>query len=175
MIVAQRNANTLIYVPGGCCHAVHEVIKLLPCKSSILCEHNPQVCAPKQSLVPLTPFPLRLNVKLGGINSVPEPSDITFLTDTANPTIVMGECSPAPDTNRPRHPSRSVQVPMSFTLPLGLEIALHSVPWSEASIRVLFATSQRWKFSHLDRKSLMQWSPCLWCVSWFPHVSVLTE
>ncbi|KAF8266852.1 argonaute-like protein [Lactarius quietus] len=33
---------------------------------------------------------LKLNVKLGGVNSVPEPRDISFLTDPANPTIVMG-------------------------------------------------------------------------------------
>ena len=82
-------------------------------------------------------------MKLGGINSVPEPRDISFLTDNANPTMVMGECSPAPDTNRPHHPPCFVQVPMSFTLPLGLEIALHSLPWSEVSTQVLFAMSQR--------------------------------
>ncbi|KAH9045384.1 argonaute-like protein [Lactarius pseudohatsudake] len=33
---------------------------------------------------------LKLNVKLGGVNSVLEPRDISFLTDSANPTIVMG-------------------------------------------------------------------------------------
>ncbi|KAH9179679.1 Piwi domain-containing protein [Lactarius sanguifluus] len=33
---------------------------------------------------------LRLNVKLGGVNSVPEPCDISFLTNTTIPTIVMG-------------------------------------------------------------------------------------
>jgi eukaryotic translation initiation factor 2C len=33
---------------------------------------------------------LKINVKLGGVNSVPEPRDISFLTDSANPTIVMG-------------------------------------------------------------------------------------
>ncbi|KAH9035273.1 argonaute-like protein [Lactarius hengduanensis] len=33
---------------------------------------------------------LKLNVKLGGVNSVPEPSDISFLTNTTIPTIVMG-------------------------------------------------------------------------------------
>jgi len=47
---------------------------------------------------------LKLNVKLGGINSVPEPRDISFLTDPANPTIVMGAdvVHPAPGSgNRP--------------------------------------------------------------------------
>ncbi|KAH9077150.1 argonaute-like protein [Lactarius deliciosus] len=33
---------------------------------------------------------LKLNVKLGGVNSVLESPDISFLTDSANPTIVMG-------------------------------------------------------------------------------------
>ncbi|KAI0278886.1 argonaute-like protein [Russula aff. rugulosa BPL654] len=53
---------------------------------------------------------LKLNVKLGGVNSVPEPRDVSFLTDSANPTMVMGKhyfaacrChSPAPgSTDRP--------------------------------------------------------------------------
>ncbi|KAH9035274.1 argonaute-like protein [Lactarius hengduanensis] len=41
---------------------------------------------------------LKLNVKLGGVNSVPEPRDISFLTDSANPTIVMSAAvtHPAP-------------------------------------------------------------------------------
>ncbi|KAH8999091.1 argonaute-like protein [Lactarius akahatsu] len=33
---------------------------------------------------------LKLNVKLSGVNSVPEPRDISFLTNTTIPTIVMG-------------------------------------------------------------------------------------
>ena len=33
---------------------------------------------------------LRLNVKLGGVNAVPEPRDVSFLTDSQNPTMVMG-------------------------------------------------------------------------------------
>ncbi|KAF8266859.1 argonaute-like protein [Lactarius quietus] len=47
---------------------------------------------------------LKLNVKFGGVNSVPEPRDISFLTDPANPTIVMGAdvIHPAPGSgNRP--------------------------------------------------------------------------
>jgi len=41
---------------------------------------------------------LKLNAKLGGINAVPEPRDVPFLTDPANPTIVMGSdvMHPAP-------------------------------------------------------------------------------
>jgi len=33
---------------------------------------------------------LKINVKLGGINTVPEPSSVTVLTDPAYPTLVMG-------------------------------------------------------------------------------------
>jgi eukaryotic translation initiation factor 2C len=47
---------------------------------------------------------LKLNVKLGGVNAVPEPRDVSFLTDSANPTIVMGADAmhPAPgSTDRP--------------------------------------------------------------------------
>ncbi|KAI5124926.1 hypothetical protein M0805_007353 [Coniferiporia weirii] len=33
---------------------------------------------------------LKINVKLGGINTIPDPSSVRYLTDQANPTIVMG-------------------------------------------------------------------------------------
>jgi eukaryotic translation initiation factor 2C len=33
---------------------------------------------------------LRINVKLGGINLIPDPQDASFLTDPVNPTMVMG-------------------------------------------------------------------------------------
>ncbi|THH11493.1 hypothetical protein EW145_g610 [Phellinidium pouzarii] len=33
---------------------------------------------------------LKINVKLGGINTIPEPASVRYLTDQANPTIVMG-------------------------------------------------------------------------------------
>ncbi|KAI0255719.1 Piwi domain-containing protein [Lactifluus subvellereus] len=41
---------------------------------------------------------LKLNVKLGGVNAVPELGDFSFLTDPANPTMVMGAAitHPAP-------------------------------------------------------------------------------
>ena len=32
----------------------------------------------------------RLNVKLGGINTIPDPRSAVILTDPSNPTIVMG-------------------------------------------------------------------------------------
>jgi hypothetical protein len=47
----------------------------------------------------LAHFYLRINVKLGGINTIPDPSSVSVLTDQHNPTIVMGAsflrlCSP---------------------------------------------------------------------------------
>lgn len=42
---------------------------------------------------PKWPFYLpdyRINVKLGGINTIPDPQSVTVLTDPRNPTIVMG-------------------------------------------------------------------------------------
>lgn len=33
---------------------------------------------------------LRINVKLGGINAIPDPQSAAVLTDPHNPTIIMG-------------------------------------------------------------------------------------
>ncbi|KAH7887674.1 argonaute-like protein [Phlebopus sp. FC_14] len=47
---------------------------------------------------------LKMNVKLGGINTIPEPQSVSVLTDPRNPTIVMGAdvIHPAPGaTGRP--------------------------------------------------------------------------
>ncbi|KAG7449147.1 argonaute-like protein, partial [Guyanagaster necrorhizus] len=44
---------------------------------------------------------LKMNVKLGGINVIPEPTSVKLLTDPANPTIVMGAdvIHPAPGSD----------------------------------------------------------------------------
>jgi len=47
---------------------------------------------------------LKINVKLGGINTIPDPRSVQFLSDQANPTIVLGAdvIHPAPgSTGRP--------------------------------------------------------------------------
>lgn len=36
---------------------------------------------------------LKINVKLGGINAIPDPKSVKVLSDPQNPTIVMGMCS----------------------------------------------------------------------------------
>lgn len=41
----------------------------------------------------------RVNVKMGGINTVPDPQSVSVLTDPTNPTIVMGmSLVPAPQS-----------------------------------------------------------------------------
>jgi len=44
---------------------------------------------------------LKINVKLGGINTIPDPQSVTVLTDPRNPTIVMGAdvIHPAPGSD----------------------------------------------------------------------------
>ncbi|KAJ7754236.1 argonaute-like protein [Mycena maculata] len=42
---------------------------------------------------------LKINVKLGGINTIPDPSSVSVLTDPHNPTIVMGVIHPAPGSD----------------------------------------------------------------------------
>ncbi|KAJ8580661.1 argonaute-like protein [Rhizopogon salebrosus TDB-379] len=44
---------------------------------------------------------LKINVKLGGINTIPDPQSVTILTDPRNPTIVMGAdvIHPAPGSD----------------------------------------------------------------------------
>jgi hypothetical protein len=75
---------------------MHEVIEVFPCKATVLRQYYAQVSTLPRTLSLLIFFPLhRLNVKLGGVNAVPEPRDVTFLTDSANPTMVMGGHYPA--------------------------------------------------------------------------------
>ncbi len=69
---------------------MHEVIEVFPCEAPVLRQHNPQVGTLLQTLAILIYSLRRVNVKLGGVNAVPEPRDVSFLTDSANPTIVMG-------------------------------------------------------------------------------------
>lgn len=40
--------------------------------------------------LPLYLFIFRINVKLGGINVIPDPTQVTILSDPRNPTVVMG-------------------------------------------------------------------------------------
>lgn len=69
---------------------MHEVIEVFPCEAPVLRQYYAKVgTLPRTSALLIYPLH-RLNVKLGGVNAVPEPRDVSFLTDSQNPTIVMG-------------------------------------------------------------------------------------
>jgi eukaryotic translation initiation factor 2C len=80
---------------------------------------------------------LKVNVKLGGINVVPEPRDVPWLTDPANPTIVMGAdvSHPPPGSRRgpegyPSYTSLVGSVDSSgakFISRMGVQDPLHEV------------------------------------------------
>jgi hypothetical protein len=71
---------------------MHEIIEMFPCETPVLCEHHAEVgTLLRTSAISLYSILYRLNVKLGGVNAVPEPRDVSFLTDSANPTIVIGK------------------------------------------------------------------------------------
>ncbi|KAF7351067.1 Argonaute-like protein [Mycena sanguinolenta] len=57
--------------------------------------------APGPSRNIMRTFVLKINVKLGGINTIPDPSSVSVLTDPHNPTIVMGAdlIHPAPGSD----------------------------------------------------------------------------
>jgi hypothetical protein len=65
--------------------------QVVPCERSILCE-----CLPQVNLLYLLwcnciiDILYRMNVKLGGINTIPDHRSVSILTDPQNPTIVMG-------------------------------------------------------------------------------------
>ena len=69
---------------------MHEVGEVHSCKAAILCQYNTQVGTLLLCIARLIELLCRLNVKLGGINAIPEADDVSVLTDSANPTIVMG-------------------------------------------------------------------------------------
>ena len=68
---------------------------MLQSEAAILCERLSEVRIFDFSLYIYTVtnilcFVNRINVKLGGINTIPEPASVRYLVDPANPTIVMG-------------------------------------------------------------------------------------
>jgi eukaryotic translation initiation factor 2C len=72
---------------------MHESGKVLPGKGTVFCKRFTQVGTSKWFSIPPRRYlchDVRINVRLGGINVVPEPQDISFLTDPAHPAMVMG-------------------------------------------------------------------------------------
>ncbi|EMD40762.1 hypothetical protein CERSUDRAFT_111347 [Gelatoporia subvermispora B] len=99
---------------------------------------------------------LKINVKLGGINTIPEPRSVSMLTDPRNPTIVMGAdvIHPAPGADgRP-----------SFTAVVGnvdsdsaKYIARCSVqPSRQELIEDLFAMTHSIIASYMDYQKIME-------------------
>jgi hypothetical protein len=71
---------------------MYEKLKMFPCQTPILCECQLKVSISDNFTPPIELiFLSRINVKLGGINTIPDPSSVSVLTDPHNPTIVMGE------------------------------------------------------------------------------------
>lgn len=69
---------------------MHEGKQVLPSKTSVLCECLFEVRTQTSDTFPLLTVMHRINVKLGGINTIPDPRSVQILTDPQNPTIVMG-------------------------------------------------------------------------------------
>lgn len=63
--------------------------QMLQSKASILCQCVPEVSVFVYLQDVILIF-TRINVKLGGINTIPDPASVRYLTDPANPTVVMG-------------------------------------------------------------------------------------
>ena len=64
---------------------------MFPSETPVLRKRLPQVGFSFPTLIPpSTPLFSRINVKLGGINTVPDPASVSILVDPRNPTIVMG-------------------------------------------------------------------------------------
>jgi hypothetical protein len=77
---------------------------------------------------------LRMNVKLGGINTIPDPQSVTVLTDPRNPTIVMGNVTFAYVFVQGELTRFMNQVPMSSIPHPAQTAVLRSRPWSETLI-----------------------------------------
>ncbi len=84
----------------------------------------------------------RMNVKLGGINVIPDPTSVRLLTDPATPTIVMGKFT---SSHRQRWHLKilflCVQGQMSFIQLQAPTVVLHSQLWSLMWILTLRNTS----------------------------------
>jgi eukaryotic translation initiation factor 2C len=97
---------------------------------------------------------LKINVKLGGINLIPDPQNASFLADPVNPTMVMGADITHPPGNR-RRPS--------FTSLVG-SIDANAVKY--ASTRMSVQSSPR---EVIEDDSIEYDTPCLAYIPCFPR------
>lgn len=77
---------------GRCRNAVHEVYEMQPRKNAILRQRHFEVSVThcEHTSMPEISRMNRLNVKLGGVNTIPDPRSTSILSDPSNPTVVMG-------------------------------------------------------------------------------------
>ena len=82
----------LFFKIARCCDPVYERAEVLTSQLTILRERCSEVgfAALRSTILWPTIFVCRINVKRGGINTIPEPRSVPILTDPSNPTIVMG-------------------------------------------------------------------------------------
>lgn len=71
-------------------YAVLEEWKMYPRSKSILCKCLPKVSFSLWQFVYEIEPAIRINMKLGGINTVLDPESAPLLADPKSPTIVMG-------------------------------------------------------------------------------------
>lgn len=77
---------------GRCRNSVPQESEVLPRQASVLCQRLLEVCDDLLNTVLISmPTRHRINVKLGGINTIPDPQSVAVLTDPRHPTIVMGK------------------------------------------------------------------------------------
>ena len=100
-------------------------------------------------------------MKLGGINVIPDRRDVPFLTDPANPTIVMG----TPLTIRLHWQLLILSSGGDMSHPplghdAGLGAIRHSLPLWEVSTALGRNTFQRWGYKILYRSSSRTWRTC---------------
>lgn len=149
---------------------MHEILKVLPREATILCERIAEVRVLDSPEFHSFDIYFRINVKLGGTNVVAEPQDISFLTDSANPAMIMGRSrSLSPFGTQLDSGTIHSQARTSLTHPPVPKVAHHSLPSLEVWIamgRNMFQGSQ---CSNPRRSSSRTWRRCLRCVVVLPN------
>lgn len=77
-------------VTAGSCNPMPEGQKVRQCPPPVLGERSSQVNISNLRFLTASNVSARINVKLGGINSIVDPIG-SHLADPAHPTIIMGE------------------------------------------------------------------------------------
>ena len=118
MLLLTSGPLKLFRLPGRRCYAMSQSPEVLPGKTPILCKRHAQVRTPPSPL----PLPsltlLRVNVKLGGVNAVPEARSVPMLSDPQNPAVIIGAdvIHPAPGVeNKPSFTSMVANIDPTYS------------------------------------------------------------